>query len=637
MNIRKNGFVLLMSFLVLVLAASELGTRYLESQRNAVSDARSAYISALTFTKAQLASHLYDIAHDPLLVANLNAQLPYSISRSLESEIHPGTFDFYVLFDSDCKPIAKTLSTPVPPGLCQKNKSEQWRWVSVNGRPLLYLLVGRSNLEKPFFLGAGRFTNENWIASFPTLNSKLTAANLSLGQDPQRRLCKWPSLCSEFHSSAWTEGKDENNRGLASLISKNRLFPLLRPWLFGEQPLDNAFALPILIFMFALLSLSFLSNRFSKTKAEEDITKFLKWCQSPLSGRVQTPEMRWLQKAQESLLSVLTQCANRCSELNKQNEKYEQSLLSLQTALQVSERKLSEHIPHEVLSSHIANSGKRVRDILDLFVEDTADLLSVFEKGLLPQSRRLLDFIKVWQNGIAMRGERHYMRSLYEQAGKEEGETLLLSELNKFFAYAEHIHSTSIQCLSLVKEVQSKEGDAVKILEHWFMLATKVKDPHLKLNRIGEVSAALLQVNSQQRISFLSNLPAEFTLKLPVPTLLGTFLMLFTSMKEGMRNAQDESLVFQIHKRQKQDEFILALSVTNDRGKFLLCIPQEDLLQRCVEILKPWGIQCQDIHRPEGGSYIVVRGNYSLTGALTESSMLRSGKVQSTLRENSLS
>lgn len=616
MNIRKNGFVLLASFLAIVLVLSELGARYIERTRIVVNEARNAYIAALMQTRAQLSSHLHDLVRDPVLLSNFNSQLSYSMSRSLEGEIHPGTFDFYVLFDSECKPLVKTLSTPVPPGLCQKTKMGKWQWISVNGRPLLFLLKSRSDVDKPFSLGAGRFINEYWAASFPSLLSKLEAASLKLGRDPEQRLCKGFRLCSEFHTSAWSDGFDENKDALASLVSQNRIFPLLRPWLLSYEPVDNTPGLPLALLIIFFLAMHSLRARFAQTKTEEEKQRFLRWCQSPLSGHFRTPEMRWLEKAQESLIAVVTQCAHRNSELTKASEHYEKNIASLKAALQESERKLGEHIPHEVLSSHIAHSSQSVRDILSIFLEETGDLASILEKGLLPHSRKMMDVIKLWQNGINVRGERNFMRSLYEQPGKEEGETLLRSEMNKLFAMAETIHSTSLHSLNLVKQVQDKEGNAVKVLELWSMLAGKVNDPTLKLNRIGETSAALLQVSSLNRVSFLSNLPAEFTLKLPVPTLLGTFLMLFTSMKDGLRDAKDESLVFQIHKRQKQEEFILALSVTNERGKVLLCVPQEDLLKRAMDLLKPWGIQCQDIHRPEGGSYIVVRGSYSLTGTL---------------------
>src|SRR4051812_44688670 len=101
MNVRKNGFVLIAGSLAIFLGLSEWVTRYLEESRRDIHEARLSYIRALSQTRVQLANHLYDIAHDPVLISNLAGKLSYSISRTLEGEIHPGTFDFYVVFDEN--------------------------------------------------------------------------------------------------------------------------------------------------------------------------------------------------------------------------------------------------------------------------------------------------------------------------------------------------------------------------------------------------------------------------------------------------------------------------------------------------------------------------------------------------------
>lgn len=610
MNVRKNGSVLLVIFLASLFVLSEFSIRYFEKIRSAVDEARKAYISALKQTQVELANQLYEVSHDSVLISDLNSQLSYSISRTLESEIHPGSFDFYVIFDASCKPIAKTLSIPVPPGLCQKEQSNTWQWLSVQNKPLLFLLKSRTDLDKPFFIGAGRFLSESWARSFPGLLSKLELADLKWGSSDKKNLCPW-SFCSEFNSTAWIDGRSESGPALASLLSKSKLFPLLRPWLVGQEALENPLAFPVFVLIFALCLLEILKKRFSKTKEDEDKKRFLQWCEHPLNGRVPTPSFAWLEKAQDLLVSVVANSANRCSEFAKASARQEQEIVNLQKRLEESEHKLSEFIPQNILSTHIAYSGSRVQVRFENLVEATADLNSLLEKGILSTNRKLMELVRSWQNGISVRGERSYFRSLYEQKGKEEGETLLRSEVNRLFSFAEQMSVSVMHSVSLARKILEEEAQTSKILENWSYLALKIQDPHLTLNRIGEASAALLQLNSPQRVSFLSNLPSAFTLQLPISTLLGTFFILFSSMKEGVRDT-DESLVFQIHKRQKQDQFILALSLTNERGKTLLCHPEEEGLEQVRDLLKPWGMQCQEIHRPEGGSYLVLKGGSSL-------------------------
>jgi hypothetical protein len=618
MNLRNYGFVFIGSALLAVYTLTEFGFQNLEGRRHAIDKARNTYIKSLTETKAQLAAQLHDLAHDAILVSNLGAKLSYSVSHALETEIHAGTFDFYVIFDEACKPIAKTLSVPVPPGLCQKNTKEGvWRWLTIDNKPLLFLLKTRTDLDKPFSIGGGRYLNETWASSYPTLLSRLRAADLTWDAYVSHPFCKWAKICGEFNASVLTEGLDAQGIEHASLISKSKLFPLFRPWLIGRHPLHNPLALPLLFFIFLMLLCELLQRRFSKTKQEETQQKFMQWCESPLKGRVQTPEFPWLQKAQDTLVSLMVHCANRTTELTQTCHSQQHDLMILKSNLEEKERLLSENIPHNVLSEYIARSGNSVETMVSSFLEGGVDIESILEKGLLPVSRKMMDMLKIWQSGILTRGERPFIRSLYEQESRQGGgETLLFSELNRLFSYAEQMNTAALHALTLMKRVQNEEGEASKILASWSMLAYKLHDSRLRLNKICEASLELLQTQSSQRISFLSNLPSDFTLNLPVPTLLGSLFMLFSAMKEGLRNAENESLVFQMHKRHKLEDFVLAISVTNERGKPILCIPKESILNRVTETLKPWGILCQDIHRPEGGTYVVVRGNVSLSHSM---------------------
>lgn len=606
MNIRKHEFLLVGTVLLVFYILSDAFTNYLENRRLAIHNARSSFLSALTQTRVQLASHLHDLVHDPILTSNFTAKLSYSLGHSLESEIHPGTFDFFVLFDESCKPIAKTLSVPVPQGLCQKQMTDKWQWTSIDKKPMLYLLKARTHVDKPFYIGAGRYLNTSWANSFPSLKNKLHNAELKWDEHT-------PGKSSEFNSVVWLAGYDAKGTTYASLISQSRSFPFLRPWLVSSRPLENPFATPVLTLLLFIMIFELLKRRFSKTRMDETKKKFLKWCEKPLSGKVPNLELPWLFEAQETLVSVMTSGANRSSELSKTCDLQEKEIRRLNASLAHVERKLSEHIPHSVLSTHLASSGPTVQMMLAKFMEGSDDLESILDKGLLPVSRKMMDTLKYWQNGIATRGERHFFRSLYEQETQVEGDSLLLSEVNKLYSQAEQMNSTSMHSLSLLKKIQNEEGEAAKILENWSILASKLKDPTLKLNKICEASTALLQTTSKQRISYISKLDTDFTLNLPVPSLLGAFLMLFTAMKEGMRDAEDETLVFQMHKRSKQEHFILALSVTNDRGKILHCSPKEEMVNQVVELLKPWGMECQDIPRPEGGTYLTVKGPLSLT------------------------
>ncbi len=621
MHIRNRGIILIASSLAVFFVISEIASHSMEYKRKAIAEARSSYLRALAQTRVQLAAHLTELSYDPILVSDMSSKLSYSTSRSLENEIHPGTFDFYALYDDSCKVLSKTGSSSFQASLCKKNLSGQWRWLSYENKTIMFLLRARNDIEKPFLLGAGRYLNENWAKSFPNLLSKLQDADLKIDAFPVKIECRWPHLCTKFNKSVWIEGVDASGLALASLVSTDPFFPFLRPWLLSLEPLSNPLSIPLLFALFLIFLWQLFQSRFSKTQAEEDKAAFLRWTEHPLSGKVPTPEFPWLEKAQETLSGLLSQCAHRSNELSALCEKQKGEIYRLEALLHETECKLSEQIPYEVLSTHIASSAPNVQKMLSNFIEGSADLGSIMEKGIAPLNRKIIEMLKVWQNGIAVRGERYYMKSLYEQESKIEGQSLLKSEILKLFTLSEQIQTTLVQTLTLLKTFEKQESDAAQIFASWSLLAEKIKNPNMHVNKIGEAAASLLQIQSEQRISFMSKLSSNFQLDIPVPVLLGALYTMFATIKEGL--LEDETLVFQVHKRMKSDHFVLALSVTNERGKILLCHPKEEGVERVVRILKPWGMQCQGIHRPEGGTYLVLKGSPSLIVQHSQTEQLR--------------
>ncbi len=620
MNIRKFGLVRIAMILVVILVCSEFFVQQLERSRLAIAEARRSYIAALAQTRSQLASQLQEMTHDPVLISNLSGQLSYSVSRSLDGELYPGTFDFYVIFDENCRPIAKSTVLPMPSGLCQKNASDQWRWYSLDQKPAMFLLKNRLDLEKPFYIGAGRFLSNDWIRSVPGLQSSLQNAGLLSGALTSQALCRWPRMCSEFNNSALVEGRDANGLALASLTSKHKTFSVLRPWLLAAQPLTNPLTIPILFLLCVIFIMEWSRRRFLQSQIRENEASFLEWCQSPLASNVATPYVPALEAAQKSLQSVLRHCADRGSELAKKIETLENDQLDLKDKLTEAQRNLSEHIPYSVLSAHIMRTGASVQQMLSSALELSRDVAGVVDKGFLSSNRKITDLLKTWQNGIAVRGERHYMRSLYEQEGRQEGETLLKSEINRLCSLSEQNGDSAVHTLSLIKSCQQQEEDTLRVIEAWSALASRVSDPTLSFSKIADSAASLVQLERKQRVAFVGKFAPSLILNMPVSTVLSTLLLIFIAMKDGLRDVEaDEILVYQAHKRQKQDEHVFAFSITNERGKVLTCHPTEVPLQRVADMLRPWGLQCQVIRRPESGAYVILRVKASLLIGATDS------------------
>lgn len=606
----KKKVIIFISILFVFYVISEFGFRSLEQSRHKIDAARALYLSSLMQTKIQLAGHLNDLAHDSALVSNFISQQSYSLSHSIDTETYPGSFDFYVIFDENCKPITKTHSVILPEKLCEKknNSAGKWRWFDANSKGLLFLLKTRTDVDKTFSIGGGRYLDTNWIRSFPTLLTKLREADLILEFRTPDKKCMESKICSLFNSIVYQEGTDPK----LALVSKSKIFPLIRPWLVSRTPLSNPFSLPLLLFIGIFLIVELLQQRAAKSREEKSKQKFLDWCDQEKRTLLPIPEWTWLEQAQEKILKQSKQDSERLAHTLKEYEKQSSHIQDLHNQIEELKRKLSLQIPHTVLVEQFVQNGQEVHNMVLSFLEESADMESILETGLLPPNRKMMDLLKNWQHSISIRGERTFMRSLYEQSSAKEGETLLMSEIKRLFDYAEQMNSTTLHSVILLKQAQKNESKARVILENWLWLAGQLGEIEKTLNEICKVAAELLQMQSTQRISYLGTSIQNVSLKVPSQSLLSAFYLIFAAIKKGLKNTEEENLVFQIHKRHKNQQFILALSLTTERGKLLVSHTDDNLLQQALEVLSPFSIEFQEIHRPEGGTYLVIKGDEEL-------------------------
>jgi hypothetical protein len=87
--------------------------------------------------------------------------------------------------------------------------------------------------------------------------------------------------------------------------------------------------------------------------------------------------------------------------------------------------------------------------LMQSFKEDALDLSSVISKGLITTNQQLLEWVKSWQDGVDKRGERQFMRLLYEKTNDAaEGSSLLRAELSKAFALVQQVSDLGFSSFS---------------------------------------------------------------------------------------------------------------------------------------------------------------------------------------------
>ncbi len=608
MTVTKNSMLRVAIFSFIILLLNECWFVWLEQQRKRINEARTTYISALNQTKAQLANHLFELIHDSVFVSNLMGQQSYSVSRSLSGELQPGTLDFVIVFDGSCRFIYKTGTFTLPDTLCNKSSVDRWQWFSLENKPMVFLLKEKTEAEKTFYIGAGRFLNTTWAKSFPLLMSQASRVGLKWGAFKSKPVCRGFEFCSELDSRVWSDGEDREKHAVASLVAVSSLYPFLRPWLNSPTPLANPWEFPLLLTIILLLAFEAYRVRKLERELTMDQQFFLRWCRGPSDERISTPALPFLEKAQDHILSFVRRSTDQTWDLAKQIGDLEQKFTQVQTKLKESQRKTSEYLPYLLLSNHIKVSYPAVDQVIGNFMEGAVDLASILDKGLIATNKKLSTVVRVWQEGIAVKGERLFFRSLYEKEGDNDGESLLRSELTRIFALIQQISDLANYTASLARKIHSQENELGTILATWSQLAGRIGEPDPSFAKIGESAAALLQVERKKKVTFISKMPEHLSLALPQTVALGVFFLLFKAMQMGLQQ-EEGTLIFRLHKRHRGGQSILALFVTNTQGKILICHPREDLLVQAGELLEPWDLRCEDILHPEGGAYVILRGS----------------------------
>lgn len=608
MALTKNSMLRVATFSMILLLLSEIWSFWLEQQRKRVNDARGSYISALNQTKAQLANHLFELTHDSVFVSNLIGQQSYSVSRSLSGELQPGTLDFIIVFDGSCRFIYKTGTYTLPDTLCSKSSVDRWQWFSLENKPMVFLLKEKTEAEKTFYIGAGRFLNAAWGKSFPLLASQTSRIGLKWGAYKGKPICRGFEFCSELDSRVWSDGEDHEKHAIASLVAISSYYPFLRPWLNSPAPISNPWKFPLLLAIFLLLAYEVYRTKKLERELSIGQQTFLRWCRGPNEERISTPALPFLEKSQEQILSFVRKSTDQAWDLAKQLGELEQKYVQLQAKLKDSQRKTSEYLPYLILSNHIKVSYITVDHVIGNFMEGAVDLASILDKGLIATNKKLSTMVRLWQEGIAAKGERLFFRSLYEKEGENDGESLLKSELAKMFALIQQISDLASYTASLARKIHSQENELGSVLATWSQLAGRIIDPEISFAKIGESAAALLQVERKKKVAFISKLPDHLSLALPQTVALGVFFLLFKAMQMGLQQ-EEGTLIFRLHKRHRGGQSILALFVTNTQGKILICHPKEELLAQAGELLEPWDLRCEDILHPEGGAYVILRGS----------------------------
>ncbi|MBI2602874.1 MAG: hypothetical protein HYW48_07455 [Deltaproteobacteria bacterium] len=534
---------------ILFFALSEYLLRALETKRRAFLKQTVIYETMFAQLSARLSSQAQELFEDRVLQSHLKSKLHHSVKKLLEAELRQESFDQVAVFDDACQLVAQAASGNVPTPSCEIGSTGGW---------------GRSPMKEGAFL----FLRKGFLLDDATYYMSMGKV---IPAHPNDSLVSFPSF--------------------------------LRDRLRSPRPIRNPL-LPILFVWacFAIFALYQLRKRERKEKEQNE--SFLQWCRE----RGAPNASGHLREAQALLRSQFEHSAAQMHALEIALDETQKKLGRAQQKLETTELQLSEVLPAAGLAQQITETGAYVHKMIVSFTDLTQELDEILDQGILPATHEMNELVQSWQKGIARKGPRDFFRFLRETQGRT-GKPLLEEDLEKVLRNNASLREATLQALLRSRSLRRKEAEAGGILLVWAKLAGALlgNSQPATWEQVAEWALTLLGAGRKELLKLHSQLPADlYVPDLPLATVLSGIYHLFAALRKGLKEPCSP-LTFQLHMRERHNEKLIAMSLVADDGSTLKSIPDEEELKLAVQHLAPWGMSCQSIARPEGGSYVILR------------------------------
>lgn len=497
-----------------------------QDRRQGLDEARKAYSESLTETRTQLSGLMKGVSGDRVLAQNLGWRLSHSAKAALSAKLQKGGLDSLLLVDRNCRELGRATqggSVPTCPFKNDAPRPDRFQWIAgTNDRPPMLSLVSRMSEvrgEELYAIGQVQLSAD-WLSLHPSLKQHVQRLDLEIG-----------SIKPEAKGAVLAEEGVENGVALAALISPNKL----DRWLI-RQPLDagshtNRLLWPCLLLAAAAAGAWWSRGRQEWRAAEMLLNDFSVWCRTltPLGDGVAIQPVLTngrrvsLSQAQQFVSQALQVKIEAMRGLTVKRHALEDAVKQRDGEIQSLERRLSELAELDSLATQLLRTTGSFLSRMDEFHSRAEDMCDIVGGRLAEQSQVLGKMVRDWQQGIAERGARKFIRALAETPGHgialsdgsepsdASGSTLLDDELRRLGALA-----TDISDLSVGASVESHtlvEGAAfaAQIAAFWHGLALRTDDeaPCLSLFEPIDDAQQLVKLEADFTNQPFSNLLSE--------------------------------------------------------------------------------------------------------------------------------
>ena len=607
-NVRVSTSALA-SLLVAALGVSLAVGRGLGERQAAVGEVGTALRIATLATRGELRLRVLRAANDPLLQQNVSWKLARSVAGALEAQLERGAIDQWTMVTDGCGaermpvhllPSPMTIPCPLPEGSARSDGvfflQDAAGWALAASAPL----GGGSGAR---LVGLVRL-DPSWVEHHPDLRQALaaTGVTLTLGT-PQSR--SGPGGGADWGAPDWDPQPSAHLRAQLG-IDRALLSPLGVRWLAEGRVSWTLWGLALLIGIIGLLK-----ERLRRARDSRQLGDFLEFATGLGSVLLPATEIGTKrarpEDSSEDLAGALARARRLIDEamrakgdaLHRQSMRLEElrgQVRGLSDQIADKRQRLYGLAEVHSVAAQVAKVGGELLRRLDEWHGAAEDLVAVSGRELALEARTLVAQMSAWQQDIAARGARKFIRSLAETPGERPEETLLDAQLRALGERAARMSDLALGAGGVARRLRAESASLAPVVGHWYALAQKSlgATASVPLGRAIGDAQALVRLGGA-RVEFV-NVLDEGVDQLGVPRdplLAGLF-----HVYSGMAEDHGSSAVIKLVTRGRVDGERLLLVVQAVAGQSVAAAAagrQAYHLEVCRALLEPFGMEAKGL------------------------------------------
>jgi hypothetical protein len=576
----------------------------LQDRRAKITEARASYAAGLVTARINLAALVDNVATDKSLKYNIDSKLQHSIKSTLDAQLQSGTLDQLTLMSAACEPQVKSSKGRYVPYDCEQNKkmTTQFFWLTHEDSPSLALVKNLADTNGLAMSLVGMVhINQSWLNAVPELANTLSKLELQIGGDGVIIFRGDTADHSSFS---------------APLVSTSKLDRYLLK--IDQNGLDyrNPFLIPCLALALLLCFLTVAREYVFNQRLKQAGSDLIDWAKSvsPIGGFTvpgKSPitatgiPAKDLAAAKDLVGRAFSLKSEQMHKVTQKREQAESQVKSLNDEILCLQKRLSELAELDSLAVQLGNTTESFLDHvqnMNLNAEDISDIVGteIAERGSL-----LHNMLLEWQEGVADRGSRKFIRGLSETPGRTKDSNLLDEQIITIATVAGEISDLAINASILAHKIAEVSSFSARIAGLWRGIALKTNADKIchSLTPVIESAQEIIAQNKKYRNVQFQNLLTEAETKnipdIPISLWQSALFQIYASVAE-LSLGKPARVVTRIRKDDAKTMLVVQVVATEDHALPQRTQRQTYLLEVAKSVLTPFAVSVAALPALEG-------------------------------------